>query len=400
MRKPAPAAGNRVALFLPSLCGGGAERVTVNLARGLSDRGLRVDLVLARAEGPYLNDVASKVRLVDLNARRVLASLPGLIRYLRRERPDVVLSALNHANLVALWARRISRVPARVVVSVHGLLAHTSKSAGVKGRSMPALVGRFYPWADQVIAVSQGVATDLAQTAGLSRDRIRVIYNPVVTAELEQKAKAPLEHPWFDPGAPPVIVSAGRLAKPKDFATVLHAVAALDRSQRVRLIILGEGPDRTSLEALTSWLGLEGQVALPGFVQNPYAYMSRARVFVLSSQWESFGNVLVEAMACGCPVVSTDCPTGPAEILSNGRFGALVPTGDVSALAAAIQRTLAAPPPLTELRQRSATFALTTILPAYLETMGASPRDAGRTSTRHSPPGRFLASDASPSPFA
>jgi len=331
----------KVALFLPSLRGGGAERVMVNLARGFYDQGINVDLVLAKAEGPYLSEVPAGVRVIDLHSSRVLFSLPGLVRYLRRERPQSILSAMDHANIVAIWARKLSGVSCRVVVSVHSTLSRALMNIpNLRGYLMPNLIRIFYPLADAVIAVSNGVAEDFANITRLPRESIKVIYNPIVIPELLEKAKEAVEHPWFSRGEPPVILSVGRLTKAKDYPTLIRAFALVHRERPARLMILGEGEERPKLEALIQELGLDEDVSLPGFVDNPYAYMARAAVFVLSSAWEGFGNVLVEAMAVGTPVVATDCPSGPAEILEGGKWGKLVPVGDIEKIAKAIIETL------------------------------------------------------------
>jgi len=359
----------QIALFLPSLRGGGAERVMVNLARGLSERGLVVDLVLAKAEGPYLSQVPPGVRVVDLGAPRVLASLPGLVRYLRQERPKALLSALDHANVVALWARKLAGVPARVVVSVHNTLSRSTTNArNLRDRLIPRWIRAFYPWAHAVVAVSQGVAEDLVRITGLPKEKVRAIYNPVVTPELFAKAEEPLEHPWFVSGEPPVVLGVGRLTLQKDFTTLIRAFALVRKECPARLMILGEGEDRTKLEALVRELGLVEDVALPGFVENPYKYMKRARVFVLSSKWEGFGNVLVEAMALGTPVVSTDCPSGPSEILEGGKWGRLVSVGDVEALARAIVAGL--DEERGRATERARFFGLKEIVENYAEVLG------------------------------
>lgn len=329
----------RLALFLPSLRGGGAERVMVHLARGFAERGFQVDLVLAKAEGPYLAEVPPSVRVVDLRASRVLFSLPGLVRYLRKERPYALLSALNHANVIVCLAHRLARVPSRLVISEHNTLS-ASRPQNARGRLLPWFMRWTYPWADAVIAVSQGVAEDLVRTLGISAERVKVIYNPVVDDDLLTKSKEPLDHPWFTEGAPPVILGVGRLTEQKDFPNLIRAFALVRAQRPARLMILGEGELRPQLEALVHELGLQDDVALPGFVENPYAYMARAAVFVLSSRWEGLGVALIEAMASGTPVVSTDCPSGPREILEDGRWGRLVPVGDVDALAEAIVTTL------------------------------------------------------------
>ncbi len=359
----------KIALFLPSLRGGGAERMMTNLARGLSEQGLKVDLVLAKAEGPYLSQVPPEVRVVDLHSDRVLRSLPELVRYIRRERPEAILSALDHANVVTIWARKLSRVRCRVVVSVCSTLSRAiAHDADLRGRLIPNLIGIFYPWADEVVTVSSGVADDLAKTTGLQRERIQVIYNPVVTPDLIEKAKESLENPWFAPGEPPVILSVGRLTKAKDHPTLIRAFARVRREHSARLMILGEGEDRPKLEALIRELDLEEDVSLPGFVDNPYAYMARASVFVLSSAWEGLPSVLIEAMAVGTPVVSTDCPSGPAEILEGGQWGRLVPVGDVEEMAAAIIATLN-DPNHPDVSKRAQHFGVEKSVRAYLEVL-------------------------------
>ena len=162
---------------------------------------------------------------------------------------------------------------------------------------------------------------------------------------------------WFADGAPPVLLGAGKFKPQKDLSTLIRAFAMIRASRPARLIILGEGPQRKTLQALCTELGVLEDVAFPGFVDNPFAYMARSKVFVLSSAWEGFGMVLAEAMACGCPVVSTDCPSGPAEILEDGRYGPLVPVSDPEKMSAAIASTLDDPLPVETLRQRAAVFS-------------------------------------------
>lgn len=334
----------RVALFTTSLAGGGAERVMLRLAQGLTERGLDVDLVLSRASGPCMDEVPSSVRLVDLHAPRIVASLPALIGYLRRERPSVMLSALNAANVVALLARRLARVPIRVVVAEHSTPSRAATgSSDLRKRIMPLLMRWTYPWADAVVAVSNGVAQDLLRVVPLHRSSLHVIYNPVVTPELFTKAEETVDHPWFAPEQPPVILAVGRLTPAKDFPTLIRAFAVVRKTRQARLMILGEGEERSRLERLVGKLGLDNDVALPGYVSNPYKFMSRAAVFVLSSRWEGLPTVLIEALALGTPVVSTNCPSGPVEILENGRWGRLVPVGNPEKLAEAILQVLQNP---------------------------------------------------------
>jgi len=366
-----------IALFLPSLAGGGAERVMLNLAGGLARRGLPVDLVLAGANGSFSDQVPAGVRVVDLGTRRVLRSIPGLIQYLRRRRPSVLLTAMDHANLVGLWSARLAGVPVRVIPSVHVAYSPTFLATlDWRGRLLLRLAWRAYRNAAVVVAVSQGVADHLLRIVGLAVDRVVVIHNPIVFPALASRAALPVDEAWYGTGQPPVILGIGRLEPQKDFATLIRAAAALRRERPVRLRILGEGPLRGDLEALVREQGLEGEAQLAGFCDNPFAQMRQAGVVVLSSIFEGFGNVLVEAMACGTPVVSTDCPSGPAEILGGGRFGRLVGVGDVPALAAAIGATLDHPPDPQVLRARADDFTVDLVVRRYLEVLlpeGATP---------------------------
>ena len=331
----------RIAIFVPSMGGGGVERVMADLANRFVTRGLEVDLVLAEATGPYIAMIAPEVRLVDLGAKRVIASLPALMRYLRKEKPCAMLSAMDHVNVVAILARLLTQVNMRLVVSVRNTISISfSQAASRRVRLLPILMRLFYPLADSLVAISRGVADDLSHTIGLHRERIEVIYNPVDIHNLNEKAEAEINHGLINTAGPPFLLGAGRLSPQKDFATLIQAFAVLRRKRPVRLMILGEGDLREELEVLVRKLDIEDAVELPGFVDNPFVYMKHAAVFILSSRWEGFGNVLIEAMACGTPVISADCPSGPAEILENGKWGRLVPVGDVEALARAMELTL------------------------------------------------------------
>jgi glycosyltransferase involved in cell wall biosynthesis len=341
---PESPAGGAVAFYLPSLCGGGAERVMVNLAEGMVERGLPVDMVVAAAEGELLDRLPAGVRLVDLRAGRVIRSLPPLVGYLRRERPRAVIASMGHANLVALWAARLAARGTRVLVTVHNTMSQSSREqSGWARRIQPVLWRTFYPWAASVVTVSRGAADDFARESGWPRARVEVIYNPVITPAMLAQAAGRPDHPWFAPGEPPVIVGVGRLTRQKDFATLIRAFARMRDRRPTRLIILGEGEQRPALEALVAELGVGADVALPGFKGDALAYMARADLFVLSSAWEGLPTVLIEALGAGTRVVSTDCPSGPREILQDGKLGALVPVGDAPALARAMLDALEQP---------------------------------------------------------
>jgi glycosyltransferase involved in cell wall biosynthesis len=337
---------NRIALFVPVLTGGGAERVMVDLAGGFARRGLPVDLVLVQASGPYLAAVPAQVRIVELRSSRTTTSALALASYLRRERPLALLSTLHLANVVAIAAKRLAGVETRAVVRQSNTLTVGSGARRRRvSRLISFLVRKVYPWADGIVAVSQAVAEDLTRVTRLPGESITVIPNPVVTAELFQLAKESPKHPWFEPGALPVVLGVGRFTRQKDFPTLLHAFARVQRLRPCRLVLLGEGKERPALERLSRELGVQHAVSLPGFVSNPFAFMARAAVFASSSAWEGLPGALIQALACGAPCVATDCPGGSREVLGDGRFGSLVPVGDVSALAASIAAMLERPRP-------------------------------------------------------
>ena len=331
----------RLAFFLPGLYEGGAERIILNLAKGISARGYAVDLVLARAEGPYLPQIPDTVRLIDLRAPRVLGSLPALVKYLQCERPTALLSAL-FANVIALWARRLCSVPGRLVITEHNTLSSIVKNTNdLRWKLYPKLAKWFYPWADNIIAVSNYVANDLTQVAKIPHDLIQVIYNPIVTPDLLDKSEASFEHPWFkDSETAPVVLAIGRLTDQKGFDVLIRAFSLVRKNRSVRLLILGEGENRPALQSLIMTLGLEQEVNLMGFVQNPYPYLSRASLFVLPSRWEGLPTVLVEALYLDTPIIATDCPGGSREILKDGLYGRLVPVDDPLLLAEAIERSM------------------------------------------------------------
>jgi glycosyltransferase involved in cell wall biosynthesis len=386
--EPEPAAAARppahIAVFLYGLTSGGAPRRALALAEEFAARGHRVDLVVTRADGPLRSRVPSSLRLVELagvGARvpvladwrpfRVRAAVFALADYLQRERPAVLLSGANSGHLTAVWANLRAGEGARLVLRVCTHLSGTAANGKRPSRPwLKPLARRYYPRAQAWVAGSRDVADDFARVTGIGRERIATIHNPVVSPAIERRAREPLAHPWFQPGEPPVVLGVGRLVKQKDFPTLVEAFARVRAERPLRLVILGEAQSearRRRLEGLATRLGVAADVALPGLVENPYAYMARAAVFVLSSAWEGLSGVLVEAMACGCPVVSTDCPGGSAETLGEGRFGPLVPVGDPGSLAAAIRLVLEAPRDPEELKRRASEYDVESSVERYLD---------------------------------
>ncbi len=361
--------GNKkIAIFLPTLDGGGAERVMLNLAREFAQRGLHIDLVLANATGAYLNHVPNTVNVVDLGENRVLKSIPALAKYLRQQQPDAMLSTLIHANVAAVWAKIFSRTSTRIFVrEAISLGADKIDKHRMRAGLTSFVAPMSYKLADKIIAVSQGCAQSVVDTLKISHDHIRVIYNPVSRVELEKKAQEPVDHEWFRDNKDPVIVSVGRLSAQKDFSTLIRAFSLVIKSLPAKLIILGEGEYRDSLEVLISELNMVEHISLPGFVDNPYKYVANSSVFVLSSLWEGMPNGLIEAVALGTPAVATDCPSGPREIFQDGRYGVLVPMGDEQAMAKGILSALTNP--IADTINASKPFEMQTIVDEYLNAL-------------------------------
>jgi glycosyltransferase involved in cell wall biosynthesis len=356
-----------IAIFLFDLAGGGAERVILSLAEGLAQRGYRVDLVVARRKGPYLANLSARINFVDLGVSRLILALPGLVRYLRSVQPRAMMSALDYTNIVAVLAARLARVSTRLILTEHNHMSTvTLHERGIKRRMMPWLVRTLYNRAHAVVAVSRGVETDLHRL-GVDPGKTRTIYNPILTPELRRHLMESPDHSWLLSDDLPVILGIGRLCEQKDFSSLVRAFALVRQRLDARLMILGEGEQREELERLVRQLGLKDRVAFPGFVQQPATWLTRASLLVLSSRWEGFGNVIVEALAAGVPVVATDCDSGPAEILTDPRYGQLVPVGDIQAMAEAIVQTLERLPIKRDaLRIRAEDFALDPILDRYV----------------------------------
>lgn len=362
----------KIALFLPSLHGGGAEKVFLLLGKTFIEQKHAVDMILMVKKGQYLSEVPNTIRLISLECPHLWTSGPALIRYIRRERPDVLLSAMPLANGLAVWSTLLSRVSTRVFISEHNAFSLTFGAVTVpRHRILYWIIRSAYPFADGMVAVSDGVAARLKAIPRVRPEKVHRIYNPVDAVEVEQKASQPLQHPWFQDHEVPIILSVGRLVKQKDFPTLIRAFAEVRKQRHTRLIILGHGAEYELIAQMIQKLNLSNDVEMTGFIANPYTFMARASVLVLSSVQEGFGNVLVEAMACGTSVVATDSP-GPREILDNGRFGPLVPIGDVEALAKSIHNMLDKPTPPDVLKARARHFSLEGAADRYLRMLRGS----------------------------
>ncbi len=358
----------KISFLLPNLEGGGAERIMLSLSEEFARRGLETDLVLMKKEGVFLKDVGGDVNIAELNCRRGVFSVVPVKKYLESKHPDVLITTLDHVNVAAIAAKTASRAGCALIIN-QGI--HFSSSKRAQNKILILLLRCLYPRAkaiNLIIAVSGGVRDDLVSTLRVPEDKIRVIYNPIDVENIFRRKDEPV--PQFDflcrEGGYRIILGAGRLTRQKGFDFLIKTFCRLREKRKAKLIILGEGEQRAELEKLAEESGVKNDVYLPGFVENPWSYMSRADVFVLASRWEGFGNVIVEALACGTTVVSADCPSGPAEILENGKYGKLVPAGDADAFAAAVEESLDAPFDPEFLRARAMDFRVSRIADEYL----------------------------------
>ncbi|KST67684.1 glycosyltransferase [Mastigocoleus testarum] len=344
-----------------------ADKLVINLLKGILelDKDVYLDLVVANKKGGYLNQIPKQVRIINLESHGTFKAIVSLSQYLREHQPNTLISHTTHTNAIAVLARFLVQEKIRLVlVEDNTLFARKSKS--FQRKFFPILMKLLYRYADAIVGVSYATARDLESRLGLRTGKVKIIYNPVVDSQLTFQANESFNHPWFQKGAPPVFLAMGRLTQQKDFATLIKAFSILRSNKVARLMIIGEGELRGELEYLTKKLGIAQDVAIPSFVKNPYVYMKNASAFVMSSRWESLGNVLIEAMACGCPVVSTDCPHGPREILAAGKYGILVPVEDVFTLSYAMLKVLETPIRTELLVRRANYFSVRRSVSKYL----------------------------------
>jgi len=357
-----------IAILAPDMRPGGAERVCLALADAFARDGLSVELVLRQARGELLEELPGGVSVHDLAAPRVRNALLPLADYLQKRRPRAMLAAMWPITSLAVWAKSAARAQTRIVTADHNILSLSRPGRpGLPRMAMRWAMRASYGRADAVVGVSDGVADDIAALSGLPRERITTIYNPITPLAAAQPADPAVMKAW---GGGAKLITVGSLKAVKDHPTLLCALAAVRREREAKLLIVGDGAERPRIEALAAELGLTDAVVFAGFHPTPQTYVSQADAFVLSSRTEGLGNVLVEAMACGTPVISTDCPTGPGEILEGGRHGRLTPVGDPAALAAAILETLDAPTDRKALIARAEDFSIDKAAAAYRALLG------------------------------
>lgn len=360
-----------ISFFLPSLEGGGAEKATVYLINGFIERGFKVDLLLSKATGPYIEMVNEKCKIIDFNSKRVVFSLGKLINYLKVNKPFALISVLSHANVISSFAKMFYNTETKIVLTERiNLTSSKVNLKNLRSKLLPFFMFLTYWKANKIVAVSKGVAEDLEKRIRYLKHKVEYIYNPVIVPEILKLSKESIDHPWFNNKEIPVILSVGRLTQQKDYPVLLKAFSIVRKKLDSHLVILGEGEERGDLIKLAKDLGIYDDVWMPGFVDNPYKYMGRSSILVSSSQSEGFPNALIEAMACGTAVVATDCPSGPVEILDNGKYGKLVPVGDFMGMANAIIETLKYPLSKEVLISRANQFNLDKAVSRYLEVIG------------------------------
>lgn len=361
---------SHLSFFIPDLTLGGAEQVTVNIVNGLSNRGHDIDLLLSRSEGKLQSKLSSDVSVVPLSPDRphalgVAKHLPALTSYLRREEPAALFPHLAHVSVVSLALKRAGVIDTKVVPTHHKAFG-TAPDRSAKDRLVSGLVPQLYPAAERVITVSDGVAKSLESKTPVSRDDISVLHNPVEIESVRNRAETPVDHEWVEDSSTEVILFVGRIEAQKDLETWLRAFERIhDERPDTRAVIAGKGSNRDALLSLADEMGLADVVSMPGYVDNPYRYMAQASVFLLSSRYEGLPTVLIEALACGCPVVATDCPSGPREILDGGAYGELRPVGDAAGLSDAVVDTLTRPDNAAALSERADEFAPEAVIDEY-----------------------------------
>ncbi|MGX2041939.1 glycosyltransferase [Methylocaldum sp. MU1018] len=364
----------QVCLFIPSFGDGGVGRTFVHLANGFSAHGVRTALVVNQADTAFADRLNPDVERVVFQGRNDPALEKELLAYLRLNKPSVVMTGQGRDDRIALAVKKKLRDSGikfflRVGTSL-GARTELRHRFGWSRWLFRRRQQRLFSQSDGIIANSRDAAADLSAFLNMAPERISVLPNPTVAPDILSLADRPVDHPWLAPGGPPVIMGAGRLGRAKDFPTLLKAFARLRRNRVCRLMILGQGRQAEKLKSLAAELGVQDDFDLPGFVDNPYAFLARASLFVLSSLWEGCPNVLIEALAVGTPAVATDCPSGPREILAGGRYGRIVPTGDAEALAEAMRAALDDPPPSGFLREAVRPYTLENSASAYLDAFG------------------------------
>lgn len=359
-----------ITMMCPSLDGGWG-RVLANLANSFDEMDFNIHFAVDRDSGSFAQSLNPDIGIFQLRTTHRISGIPGFSRYVLRYRPEVIMTVIPRHTALALRVRHLSKVPARIYPSIHNSYGEKFKDLSpAKFSSRLKSIKKYYPLADGIVAVSEGVKASFCSLTGISPQSVVTIYNPVVDENLTERASAPLDHRWFRPDQPPVIIGAGRLEKHKNFPLLIKSFEIARKGTECRLMILGDGGELENLRTLAERSPFSGDISLMGYQKNPYAFMKRASLFVLSSSWEGLPTVLIEAMATGTPVVSTDCPSGPREILMDGEYGSLVPLNSPAELGDAILRTLQDPLSPEILQKRASQFSVRSSVDKYLRFFG------------------------------
>ncbi len=362
---------HRIAIFASTSGHSGVDRAMQNLIPELCARGFLVDQLKVRRHGPNLEFSHPNYRIIDLGTSHTYTAVFAIARYLKQYTPCVMLSDKDRVNRTALAARWLSGTKTNLVFSSGTTISIDLSHRGAVERGIQRWSMRnLYPKAQRVIVTCKGVADDMSDYTGLARDKIYVVESPVIPDSLLTTSPAAPAHPWLQEKTTAVILGVGELSDRKDFTTLIRAFAQLQCEPAPRLIILGKGKRKDALLALCDELGVSERVDFPGHVPDPYAFMAHANVFAFTSRWEGLGFVLIEALAMGCPVVSTDTPSGPSEILQDGKYGPLVPVGDVDALTKELQKVIVNPPEKSWLQQAAQPYTVSAAADAYLRALG------------------------------
>lgn len=353
----------KIALLIPTLHLGGAEKVMLNLAKGFIKDKHQVFLVCGTVSGELYKEIPKGINIIDLKIKRMRFAICPLIIFLKKENPDILYTAFRGNNLIAIIAKKIACKKVKVFVSEHGI---EKLSDNIYGRIKKYIYRLTYKEAAGIVAVSNGLAQNMAKELGIPISSITTIHNPVIDEDNHQKEDIVIPDNSFNHKVP-VILSAGRLVAEKGFKDLIIAFNTVRKERDAKLIILGEGPYRKELEALILELNLENHVKLYGYTRNPTLHMEKCDVFVLNSLKEGFGNVIVEALYCGVQVVSTNCPFGPSEILAHGKYGTLVPVGDINSLVKSIEDILDKKIFYTGGRERAKDFTIDKISKEYID---------------------------------
>lgn len=358
----------KISFIIPSLSLGGIEVNTIRLAKAFYENGYLVDIVTVNSKNDYQEMIPNGIKIVNLNCRKLLLALPKIINYVKKEKPIALISASEGLNIITAMSKQfVKKIPTKIIISIRTHLSTEYKETNRKIKKIFPILSRIlYPKVDVIVAVSRGVAQDIQNLLKIPIKNIHIIYNPIFDDSIEELSSQEIHHPIFKKSRDfKIVLGAGRLTKQKDFKTLIYAFNEVRKKMKCKLVIIGEGEERKNLEDLIKKLGIENDVYLLGFVPNPYPYMKEADVFVLSSIWEGFGNVLVEAMATGTNVVSTNCPSGPTEILDNGLYGDLVRVGDYKQLSNSIIKAIENPKSKETIISRAKKFSVTSAFNKY-----------------------------------